>query len=69
MGQAMVDIYEIIEGNYRKEYAQKHGIDSLMNCFDTAHWNDEESEKMYKKCLDNNTTWDTYLKTTKGAIK
>ena len=44
----------------RRKYIVKHGLDSPMNYFDGIHWNDEESEKVYKICNEAGITWEEY---------
>lgn len=58
----MEQILDLIKQPYRRKYAEKHGIESLMNIFDTCHWKDAKAEEIYKYCLDNNIKWEKYLK-------
>ena len=44
----------------RRKYAQKYGIDALINYFHGFHWNDEESERVYKICNEKGITWEDY---------
>lgn len=54
------NIYDYIEGKERKRYAKKYGCDSLINYFHGLPWNDEESERVYKICLDEGITWEDF---------
>ena len=47
----MEQILDLIKQPYRRKYAEKYGIESLMNIFDTCHWKDAKAEKIYKKVL------------------
>jgi hypothetical protein len=59
---AVLGLTELIEGEYRRKYAKKYGIGSLINYFHGLPWNDDESEKAYKICLDNGITWEEYYR-------
>lgn len=61
----MVSEYEnaalqYIEGEERKKYAKKHGVNSLINYFHGLHWNDKESERVYGICNKRGITWQEY---------
>lgn len=58
----MVDdkLLDLIEGKHRKEYAKKHGINSLINMFHGLPWNNDESEKVYEICNKKGITWEEY---------
>ena len=53
-------IFDLIEGEERKKYAKKHGINSLINYFHGLPWNNEESERVYKICNNKGITWEEY---------
>ena len=62
-------VNNIIEGKYRRKYAEKHGLSSLINYFHDLPWNDAESERVYKICLEKNITWEKYYgRAPKNAI-
>lgn len=51
---------QLIKGKERQKYAQKHGIDKLINIYHGLPWNDEKSEKVYKICNEQNISWEQY---------
>lgn len=53
-------VIDFVEGKYRQQYAKKHGLNSLINYFHDLPWNDEESERVYKLCLEKDITWEKY---------
>lgn len=55
----MVEL-EFITGKERREYAKKHGPNSLINMFHGLHWNDSESERVYAICNKKGITWEKY---------
>lgn len=56
------DLLQFIQGEERKKYAEKHGVGSLINAYHGLHWNDEESERVYKICNTKGITWEEYYK-------
>lgn len=60
MEEEMDVILNIIEGEYRRKYAKKHGYERLMSAYDSVHWKDDEAEKVYKACLERDITWEEY---------
>ena len=54
------DVFDLVEGEERRKYAQAHGINSLINMFHGLPWNDEESERVYRICNEREITWEEY---------
>lgn len=50
----------------RRKYAKKHGVNALIGMFHGLHWNDEESERVYKICNTKGITWEEYYKIDKS---
>lgn len=62
------NILKMIDGQERQKYAKKHGISSLINMYHGLHWNDAESERVYKICNDKGITWQEYYKIPKKQL-